>query len=168
MAAKLKNVEENPHLFVLETERTTHVFELSLAGNAINAPEGQAQLEEEGAFLQSRITFQRFIEDPELVDNPNLVMRYNTNYVGWTTGYELLLALAMYRRALTPPASTEPAAAPKATGYGWSRWWRRGQEVSTEPPPPPPELAPVPATDEPQKHYAKTLRLSSDQLVSLA
>lgn len=168
-SVKLKNVEENPSLFVLETERTTHLFELSLCGNTVLAPEGQAQPEEEGAFLQSRITFQRFIEDPNLVDDPNLVMRYNTSYVTWTSGYELLLALSMYRRALTPPvvSGAEPTIAPRATGYGWSRWWRR-QEASTEPPPPPepPRVEALP--DEPQKNYAKTLRLSSDQLVSFS
>lgn len=156
-SAKLKNVEEDPSLFVLETERTTHLFELSLCGNTVLAPEGQP--EQDGAFLQSRITFQRFIEDPNLVDDPNLVVRYGSTYVTWSTGYDLLLALSMYRRALLPPAAAVVPA--PATGYGWSRWWRR-QQPSTEPPPPP---EPTPAAVEPQKHYAKTLRLSSDQLV---
>lgn len=116
----------------------------------------------------------------------------------------------MYRRGLTPPTNAanthtlpplvdlgiEPSMPPRTTGYGWSRWWRRGQssETSTQPPQPPPQVntdkkdlagqavgggedAAVatekagvvgePKSDgEGVKHYAKTLRLSSDQLVS--
>lgn len=122
----------------------------------------------------------------------------------------------MYRRALTPPVSgsTTQAAQPLAdqgveasiptrtSGYGWSRWWRRGQSAvpASQPPPAPPQAvttgkessaevpaavseassnpvsptstaASPPATDsakpiESTTNFAKTLRLSSDQLVS--
>ena len=137
-------------------------------------------------------------------------------YLSWTTGYDLLLALSMYRRALTPPVpgSTTQAARPLAdqgaeatlptrtSGYGWSRWWRRGQSAvpASQPPPAPPQAVTTgkessaeepaavseassnavspsstavspPVTDsakpiESTTNFAKTLRLSSDQLVS--
>lgn len=115
-----------------------------------------------------------------------------------------MYALAMYRRSLTPPGTlpleeglpgladmgvdlTNPVR--PSSGYGWSRWWRRGQSaaVTTEPPPPReptvalgdvagldiarPASRPTksPSTEITQqsqvKQYAKTLRLSSDQLV---
>jgi len=130
-------------------------------------------------------------------------------YLTWTTGYPLLCALAMYRRSLTPPHlpmsdmlpplidlgidSTVPPRPP--SGYGWSRWWRRGQsgivtpsassaerrqsiqgilheKDDAEPIPSPPlststSGAIVGKSPAPEKQYAKTLRLSSEQLVSI-
>ena len=110
----------------------------------------------------------------------------------------------MFRRSLTPHGVSADVILPSLTdigvnttfpprppsGYGWSRWWRRGNTAvspasttanssrSSIPPqeqkghgdassdaelPTPSVIGPVP----PEKYYAKTLRLSSDQLVSL-
>ena len=117
-------------------------------------------------------------------------------YLTWTTGYNLLYALAMYRRSLTPPgygqavprqlnanAQTQPSAST------WGRWWRRGQgqntgsQISSPAAPiaspttvsgqipavvrtsPQSSVPQTPVAEKP-KQYAKTLRLSSDQLVS--
>lgn len=123
----------------------------------------------------------------------------DARYLSWTTGYDLLFALSMYRRGLLPPGHATSAAMPpladlgvegamptKSSGYGWSRWWRRGQSSTTstqppEPPAPAPAVAPDNASaisapvptpaetgqEDGQKYYAKTLRLSSDQLVGL-
>ncbi|KAL7422980.1 lipin Ned1 [Cryptotrichosporon argae] len=201
---KLKNVEEDPYRFVLEVEGSgSHTFELSLCGREGFASDGTASVEEEEAFFKSRITFQHFIEDPNVVDDPRLVIRYSLLHLTWTNCYRLLLALALYRRSLMPPIlaspSTilppladviDPAAPPRpSSGYGWSRWWRRNNNVETEPPQPRRQSAqPLfsekerevvaavldadrPASPPPEpaagKHYAKTLRLSSDQLEQL-
>jgi len=127
-------------------------------------------------------------------------------YLTWSTGYRLLLALATYRRSLTPPyvpsdailppltdIGIDPTVPPRPTsGYGWSRWWRRGQSGATglrpangerrqsvpgmpnekveSPPIPIRRTMSQPSDVDPAesgKHYAKTLRLSSDQLVSI-
>jgi hypothetical protein len=84
----------------------------------------------------------------------------------------------MYRRSLTPPSQTPGllpsldelgVEAPRAEGYAWSRWWRRNQPTSpaivSSPPTPP--IAPPADVSVPISRYAKTLRLSSDQLVSI-
>lgn len=207
---------------------------------------------QEAAFTMNRLTFQTFIESPTVVDDPNIVVRYNDLFFTWSSGYRLLYALSMYRRVLVPPAAspsspTLPAmslsglsageqrrrsegrvgtgeATQRQSGYGWSRWWRRGQssgssapqgslpapgkelhrELKTETAPA--RTTPVPGTtstdvqgqgkevgssgteteagtraglqeengnvgkaspsEEGKKNYAKTLRLSSEQLVS--
>lgn len=204
---------------------------------------------QEAAFIKNRLTFQTFIESPAVVDDVNIVLRYNDLFFTWSTGYRLLYALAMYRRALVPPSAspsspTLPAMSlsglgageqrrrsdsrvdtgegtQRQSGYGWSRWWRRGQSSGSSAPqgpssvpgqgPPrepktetaPARTTPVPGTPstdvqgqdkeggsggteteagtraglqgedekvlpgEGVKHYAKTLRLSSEQLVSV-
>lgn len=207
---------------------------------------------QEAAFTTNRLTFQTFIESPTVVDDPNIVVRYNDLFFTWSSGYRLLYALSMYRRVLVPPAAspsspTLPAmslsglsageqrrrsegrvdtgeAAQRQSGYGWSRWWRRGQSSGSSAPQgsrPAPgqelhreaktETAPARTTpvsgtpsrevqgqgkeldssgtgtevgthtglqeedgnarkvlpsEERKKNYAKTLRLSSEQLVS--
>jgi hypothetical protein len=100
--------------------------------------------------------------------------RYST----WTNNYRLLHALSMYRRSLTPPSQGNDLLpsldelgvdAPRNTGYAWSRWWRRSQATAPNSAPSAPPLPPAPSLPEPappNSRYAKTLRLSSDQLVS--
>lgn len=116
---------------------------------------------------------------------------HSSRYMTWSTAYPLLLALSMHRRVMSTQSSllndgglpslseigvgVTPPTRP-ASGYGWSRWWRRAPvEVEGVPFPKVPPRAlesplspPVPSATEkePAKHYAKTLRLSSGQLVS--
>lgn len=243
---RLKNVEENPYMFVLEVGKRTHMFELALCEEwGHNSTEAS----QEAAFIKNRLTFQTFIESPAVVDDANIVLRDNDLFFTWSTGYRLLYALAMYRRALVPPSAspsspTLPAmtlsslgageqrrrsdsrvdtgdGTQRQSGYGWSRWWRRGQSSGSSAPqgpssvprqePPrepktetaPARTTPVPGTPstdvqgqdkeggsggteteagtraglqgedekvlpgEGVKNYAKTLRLSSEQLQQL-
>lgn len=68
-STRLRNVEENPYLFIFDAEGRTHTFELALCHDAPQV--------EETAFLETRVTFQDFIENPSLVDDPKLVVRYS-------------------------------------------------------------------------------------------
>jgi phosphatidate phosphatase LPIN len=77
--ARLRNVEENPYLFVLDAKRRSHTFELSLSGDSILDIDGTSdpELKKESFFLDHRVTFQKFIESPRIVDDPRLVVRYS-------------------------------------------------------------------------------------------
>jgi phosphatidate phosphatase LPIN len=89
LPGRLKNVEENPYLFVLEADGGgSHTFELALCGSTTFAPHAEPsvsqylcsadnQEDEESAFYNNRVTFQAFIEDPQLVDDSRLVIRYS-------------------------------------------------------------------------------------------
>ncbi|WRT70812.1 uncharacterized protein IL334_007811 [Kwoniella shivajii] len=105
---RLKNVEENPYMFVLELQDHSHHFELSIA-------EGFSE-DDEAEFTRNRITFQKFIEDPQVVDDPRLIVKYNS--------IPSLPALSDVGMTSQPPDRP-------SSGYGWSRWWRRGQSSST-------------------------------------
>jgi phosphatidate phosphatase LPIN len=110
-------------------------------------------------FSDNRITFQQFVEDPSIVDTPDLVIKYgsryvdapfvsytaanvpNSSYLTWQNASPVLAALAVYRRSLLPPTSPRTTAlktgrdapassqAKPSKGYAWSRWWRRGQSA---------------------------------------
>jgi phosphatidate phosphatase LPIN len=74
--ARLRNVEENPYLFVFDTGGRSHTFELSLSADPALVPDDSDRAIQ-SAFLDHRVTFQKFIESPEIVDDPRLVIRYS-------------------------------------------------------------------------------------------
>lgn len=76
-SARLRNVEENPYLFVFDSEGRSHTFELSLSESPAGESEGRSETAMQSTFLDHRITFQKFIESPQIVDDPRLVVRYS-------------------------------------------------------------------------------------------
>jgi len=76
-SARLRNVEENPYLFVFDSEGRSHTFELSLSETSVGDNEGRSESTRQSTFLDHRITFQKFIESPQIVDDPRLVVRYS-------------------------------------------------------------------------------------------
>ncbi len=207
-AGKLKNSEDDPYRFILDMGTSVHVFEMG------SWEDGEIPVNITlDDFRAKRVTFQRFIEDAALVDSTKLVVRYNDSFLTWQNASPVMAALAIYRKSLQPPGMASSSgdglpplskigidpsivAVPASKGYGWSRWWRRGQVPtaagdqvpSSELPPhsgthkdmPSAQSEPVldaKATSETKAtpladttavaHYAKTLRLTSDQLKEL-
>lgn len=192
--AHLHSVEEDPWTFALSLDGREHLFELSLCGDENFAPFGEATDDEVHEFVDARVSFERFMADASIADDPRLTVYFDGKYFTWKTAYHLLFALSIYRRSLKNTERKQPE--PKRQGgYGWSRWWRRGTE---EPASPEPAISrtvsaqavldkdkekeskeekkdegePKSDTESEQqpddgKHYAKTLRLSSDQLKQL-
>lgn len=76
-SARLRNVEENPYLFVFDFDGRSHTFELSLSEVSAGDSEDLSELGKQSTFLEHRITFQKFIESPQIVDDPRLVVRYS-------------------------------------------------------------------------------------------
>ncbi len=200
---KLKNDEEDPYRFVLEMGHTTHSFGMSVGDEPME--EGVA-----GKRTGTRVTFQRFIQDPKIVESPDLVLHFESFDLTWQNAAPVLASLIIYRKSLLPPvpeptvdealpplsdlgitAGDVPPAASK--GYGWSRWWRRSQtpnppstaQLPSSPVAPVPDKRqeavqpvtpsvspPIPANSKDTStadkvYYAKTLRLTSDQLAEL-
>jgi len=148
------------------------------------------------------------MEQSELTENPDLVVKYAGRYLTWDNASPVLASLAVYRKSLVdhPEHHKHIDRTAKRSGRGWSLWWGRNRsstvagdaasavslsESETSPttsppmsPPESPQSGPVedppafqPASPPPEvheddfppedhtKHYAKTLRLTSDQLV---
>jgi len=95
----LKNDEANPYKFILDMAGESHVFELGLGGDVLAGDEVEDNLDEvrdglisvgerfadlaavqilADVFEVNRITFKRFVEDPKIVDQPDLVIRYDS------------------------------------------------------------------------------------------
>ncbi|XP_076034413.1 phosphatidate phosphatase LPIN isoform X4 [Oratosquilla oratoria] len=91
----------------------------------------------ESLFLQSLITYDDFCENPQLIDNPDLVVRLNNKYYNWATAGPVIMSLVLFQRPL-PQKLVEDLSKehmPKkeirkrteSKGYSWFSWRRNNQ-----------------------------------------
>ncbi|XP_049605523.1 phosphatidate phosphatase LPIN2-like isoform X5 [Syngnathus scovelli] len=163
---------------------------LSLCGD------GSADSEIDGEkFLEYKIGYHDFAENPALIDDPNLVVRIGHRYYNWTLAAPLILSMQAFQKNL--PKATEEAwvrdRMPKKSGRWW--FWRKSsvKQLSTESKLEPQETltneSPAPDTDPKAQEktsewssddetkelndvtagpaYRKSLRLSSEQIAGL-
>uniref|UniRef100_A0A8C7TJG5 phosphatidate phosphatase n=1 Tax=Oncorhynchus mykiss TaxID=8022 RepID=A0A8C7TJG5_ONCMY len=123
-------------------------------------------------FMEHIITYHEFAENPAIIDNPNLVVRISNRYYNWTLAAPLILSMQAFQKNL--PKATEEAwvkeKMPKKSGRWW--FWRKNSSSDEESK----ELNALAPTECVQTEisaptgshsYKKSLRLSSDQIVSL-
>ncbi|XP_061881872.1 phosphatidate phosphatase LPIN1 isoform X3 [Entelurus aequoreus] len=145
-------------------------------------------------FQERAVTYQQFSENPSIIDDPNLVVKIGNKYYNWSTAAPVMLAMQVYQKPL-PQASVENIMKdkmPKKGGRWWFSWRSRNSDSKSESAT---ETAGeiTMATASRMKHessssdedhvsvtcqsqslvssanicYKKTLRLTSEQLVSL-
>lgn len=215
---------------MIKADNETHVFELSLCnggdfGNSrVRERLGDVRLTvqviDEERFREHQVSFEQLQEQTDLVNNRNIVMRYDHRYLTWDNASPALASLGIYQQAVAQ-IKAAPAPAPAASRSYWTRWWSRSRtdsvtdatpsSIETAPPPysqretsakleqfdleaatprvyatsdavrdrrwsrahwlqtsapPSPVVKPVATVDADgvQRHYVKTLRLTSDQL----
>ncbi|KAJ1532045.1 hypothetical protein ONE63_000676 [Megalurothrips usitatus] len=112
---------------------------LSLCGN-LNSP--SASIAEK--FLQHLITFEDLANNPKVIEDPNLVVRYDGQYYNWKAASPLIVSLMAFRRPLPQDVlktltnefmpNTQANVQAKqpdnvAGGRGYSSWfyWRRNE-----------------------------------------
>ncbi|PNF27253.1 hypothetical protein B7P43_G05319 [Cryptotermes secundus] len=54
----------------------------------------------EDSFLQGLVTYNDLIQNPKLIENPDLVVRLNGNYYSWRAACPLIMSLVVYHRPL--------------------------------------------------------------------
>uniref|UniRef100_A0A8C7THV9 phosphatidate phosphatase n=1 Tax=Oncorhynchus mykiss TaxID=8022 RepID=A0A8C7THV9_ONCMY len=139
-------------------------------------------------FMEHIITYHEFAENPAIIDNPNLVVRISNRYYNWTLAAPLILSMQAFQKNL--PKATEEAwvkeKMPKKSGRWW--FWRKssvkqfnlrlflGTAADSSSDEESKELNALAPTECVQTEisaptgshsYKKSLRLSSDQIVSL-
>ncbi|KAM5249875.1 phosphatidate phosphatase LPIN1 isoform 5-T5 [Hipposideros larvatus] len=73
------------------------------------------------AFLEQAVSYQQFVDNPALIDDPNLVVKIVNKYYNWTTAAPLLLAMQAFQKPL-PKATVESIMRDKMPRKG-GRWW---------------------------------------------
>lgn len=149
-------------------------------------------------FVEKAVSYQEFVDNPSIIDDPNLVVKIGTKYYNWSTAAPLVLALQVFQKPL-PKAVVENIMKdkmPKKGGRWWFSWRGRNSNSKSESAESGEHTLPTStrlkdesssSDDEsraaPQQNvtcsqpeslpntstvcYRKTLRLSSEQLMSL-
>ncbi|XP_061670492.1 phosphatidate phosphatase LPIN1 isoform X2 [Syngnathoides biaculeatus] len=85
-------------------------------------------------FQEKAVSYQQFSENPSLIDDPNLVVKIGNKYYNWSTAAPVMLAMQVYQKPL-PQASVENIMKdkmPKKGGRWWFSWRRRNSDSKSE------------------------------------
>ncbi|NXG51475.1 LPIN1 phosphatase, partial [Psilopogon haemacephalus] len=85
-------------------------------------------------FLEHAVTYQQFVDNPAIIDDPNLVVKIGNKYYNWTTAGPLLLAMQAFQKPL-PKATVETIMRdkmPKRGGRWWFSWRGRNSTIKEE------------------------------------
>ncbi|XP_050806677.1 phosphatidate phosphatase LPIN1 isoform X7 [Gopherus flavomarginatus] len=85
-------------------------------------------------FLEQAVTYLQFVDNPAIIDDPNLVVKIGNKYYNWTTAAPLLLAMQAFQKPL-PKATVESIMRdkmPKKGGRWWFSWRGRNSTIKEE------------------------------------
>ncbi|KAM7395544.1 hypothetical protein PAMA_007017 [Pampus argenteus] len=83
-------------------------------------------------FQEKIILYQQFVENPSIIDDPNLVVKIGSKYYNWSSAAPLMLAMQAFQKPL-PKTAVEnimKEKMPKKGGRWWFSW--RGRNSSTK------------------------------------
>ncbi|XP_064429258.1 phosphatidate phosphatase LPIN3 isoform X5 [Mirounga angustirostris] len=155
---------------------------------ATREPEGGSRREEK--FNQHIVSYQDLVQNPGLLEHPNLVVKINEKHYNWAVAAPMILSLQAFQRNL--PKSTvdklEKEKMPRKGGRWWFSWRRRdfparessvqtekttaqeqqGEKTdvlsSEDDAPESPVILDAPSLPPSTPAYKKSLRLSSNQI----
>ncbi|XP_009881960.1 PREDICTED: phosphatidate phosphatase LPIN3 [Charadrius vociferus] len=81
---------------------------------------GSKQISHE-KFMEHKVSYQQFAENPGLVDDPNLVILINKKYYNWAVAAPMVLSLQAFQRNI--PESTINRLVKEKMPKKGSRWW---------------------------------------------
>ncbi|KAG8524771.1 Phosphatidate phosphatase LPIN1 [Galemys pyrenaicus] len=70
------------------------------------------------AFSEQAVSYQQFVDNPALIDDPNLVVKIGNKYYNWTTAAPLLLAMQAFQKPLPKESKPEQGLAGKSHSTG--------------------------------------------------
>nr|XP_028578394.1 phosphatidate phosphatase LPIN1 isoform X2 [Podarcis muralis] len=85
-------------------------------------------------FLEQEVSYQQFVDNPAIIDDPNLVVKIGSKYYNWTTAAPLLLAMQAFQKPL-PKATVDSIMRdkmPKKGGRWWFSWRGRNSSIKEE------------------------------------
>ncbi|XP_053089206.1 phosphatidate phosphatase LPIN2 isoform X2 [Pangasianodon hypophthalmus] len=83
-------------------------------------------------FLEHIVTYEQFVDNPSIIDNPNLVVRIDNRYYNWTLAAPLILSMQAFQKTL-PKAAEDTwvkQKMPKKTNRWW--FWRKNSVQQSE------------------------------------
>ena len=141
--------------------RTFPEVTLSLCGS-----HGAAQDPPEDLFLQSIVTYDDFVENPRLVENPDLVVKIGNKYYTWQTACPMIMSWALYQRPL--PQTSVEGMLQENKGSQQPVLHQQNVKPVEEKKPPAPEVAPPPRSSYSWFPWRKKNNMEQPVLASTA
>ncbi|XP_067904513.1 phosphatidate phosphatase LPIN2-like isoform X2 [Heterodontus francisci] len=85
----------------------------------------------QGKFVQHMVTYQDLVDNPGIIDDPNLVIGINKKYYNWAVAAPMILCIQAFQKNL-PKATIDKLVKekmPKKTGGWWFSWRRKNSTV---------------------------------------
>ncbi|XP_041419485.1 phosphatidate phosphatase LPIN1 isoform X2 [Xenopus laevis] len=85
-------------------------------------------------FIEQSVSYQQFVDNPGLIDDPNLVVKIGNKYYNWPTAAPLLLAMQAFQKPL-PKVTIDTLMRdkmPKKGGRWWFSWRGRNTNIKSE------------------------------------
>ncbi|XP_068136386.1 phosphatidate phosphatase LPIN1 isoform X2 [Hyperolius riggenbachi] len=85
-------------------------------------------------FIEQVVTYQQFVENPAIIDDPNLVVKIGNKYYNWPTAAPVLLAMQAFQKPL-PKVTVDSLMRdkmPKKGGRWWFSWRGRNSSIKVE------------------------------------
>ncbi|XP_069584210.1 phosphatidate phosphatase LPIN1 isoform X3 [Ranitomeya imitator] len=85
-------------------------------------------------FIEQVVTYQQFVENPAIIDDPNLVVKIGNKYYNWPTAAPVLLAMQAFQKPL-PKVTVDTLMRdkmPKKGGRWWFSWRGRNNNIKAE------------------------------------
>lgn len=85
-------------------------------------------------FQEKAVSYQQFVENPTLIDDPNLVVKISSKFYNWSTAAPILLAMQVFQKPL-PKATVErimKEKMPRKGGRWWFSWRGRGSSTKSD------------------------------------
>lgn len=85
-------------------------------------------------FLEHTVTFQDFVNNPGIIEDPSLVICINSNYYNWAVAAPMVLSMTAFQKNL-PKGAIERLVKdkmPKKSGRWWFSWRRRDMDNSQQ------------------------------------
>ncbi|KAJ9586778.1 hypothetical protein L9F63_019646, partial [Diploptera punctata] len=132
---------EEPKHSIFE-QKSYGEISMSLCGG-LSSTDGNVMKPSEDSFLQNLVTYNDLIQNPKLVENPDLVVRLNGEFYNWRTACPIIMSLVMYQKPLPqqvvdtfisdylPPMQKgvkKPSSQEPSRGYSSWFYWRRTTE----------------------------------------
>ncbi|XP_018413901.1 PREDICTED: phosphatidate phosphatase LPIN1 [Nanorana parkeri] len=85
-------------------------------------------------FVEQVVTYQQFVDNPSIIDDPNLVVKIGNKYYNWPTAAPVLLAMQAFQKPL-PKVTVDTLMRdkmPKKGGRWWFSWRGRNSNIKVE------------------------------------
>ncbi|XP_071384978.1 phosphatidate phosphatase LPIN2 [Centroberyx affinis] len=83
-------------------------------------------------FMEHIVTYQDFVNNPGIIEDPNLVICINSNYYNWAVAAPMVLSMQTFQKNL-PKSAIERLVKdkmPKKSGRWWFSWRRRDMDTN--------------------------------------